>query len=176
MITTFILQGGQHIDENGKVYNKGDSITSSLPLDKIFKNKFIIDHTATQTGAFQQQSVVVDKPDIPVLSQVPFDEEGGADASSVPPTSDQNPSEQLTTDDHPKYGKDISADFDIAEEVGLKVYCKSAWCVVIDPENGDVMNEAKLRKKDVVEFLEQYLDDDLDDDDLDDDDLDDDEL
>ncbi len=36
----FELLGGGHVDENLKQYKKGDTITSSLNLDKLFKNKF----------------------------------------------------------------------------------------------------------------------------------------
>lgn len=56
---------------------------------------------------------------------------------------------------HPEYGEDITSEFPLAVEKEVKVYVKKHWCQVVDEtEDGEeVLNDAKLRKKHVDEFL-----------------------
>lgn len=61
-----------------------------------------------------------------------------------------------------EHGVDVSKAFPTAAEVELRVFEKSKWFTVVDPENGEVLNEKKLRKDKVEAFLAEYLPDDED--------------
>ncbi len=84
------------------------------------------------------------KPNIP-SPQADFDKgEGEGDTD----TSSPNPA-------HPKFGEDITSEFPLAVDLSVKVFEKKYWCLVVDVEEGDeVLNEKKLRRKNVNAFLE----------------------
>lgn len=56
---------------------------------------------------------------------------------------------------HPEFGEDITSEFPLAEEKEVKVYIKKHWCQIIDKteDEEEVLNDSKLRKKAVNEFL-----------------------
>ena len=58
-----------------------------------------------------------------------------------------------------EHGVDVSKDFPTAAKVDLQVFEKSKWFTVVDPDNGEVLNDKKLRKSKVEDFLADYLDD-----------------
>lgn len=57
---------------------------------------------------------------------------------------------------HPEFGEDITSEFPLAKEKEVKVYIKKHWCQVVDETEGEeeVLNDSKLRKKNVDAFLE----------------------
>ena len=63
-----------------------------------------------------------------------------------------------------EHGVDVTSDFPIVSKLDmeLKVFEKSKWFTVVDPENDEVLNEKKLRKGKVEGFLKDYLQDDED--------------
>ena len=67
-----------------------------------------------------------------------------------------------------EHGTDVSKDFPTAAKVELQVFEKSKWFTVVDPDNGEVLNDKKLRRKNVEDFLADYVQDDKDEDDDDD--------
>ncbi len=84
-----------------------------------------------------------ESPNIP--SPGALDDIGGGGSDTFPPTL------------HPEFGENITSEFPLAKEMEVKVYIKKHWCQVIDEtEDGEeVLNESKLRKKNVNGFLEE---------------------
>ncbi len=56
---------------------------------------------------------------------------------------------------HPEFGEDITSEFPLAEEKEVKVYVKKHWCQIVDTteDEEEILNESKLRRKNVNEFL-----------------------
>jgi len=127
---------GDHY-QNGKRYRAGDIVESSLDLCVRFPAKFERDFAAEQKA---NTAPAVSKPNIP-----PPVDKGG----------DKNKPSPLST----KYGEDVTSKFPTAEEVEVLVFEKSKWYTVVDKADGEVLNEKKLRRKDVEPFLGQYLSD-----------------
>jgi len=61
--------------------------------------------------------------------------------------------------DENEHGIDVTKEFPNASIVELKVFEKSKWFTVIDPDNGEVLNDKKLRRNKVESFLAGYLPD-----------------
>ena len=149
----FKLKRGTHYDRNGKVCKKGDIVESSRDLVAVFsKEKFERDFVAEQKAGV----VTVSKPNIPP----PVDKDEDRIEDEVEDDVEETKSESLST-----YGKDVTSKFPTAEKVEVSVFEKSKWYTIVDKADGEVLNEKKLRKKEVKPFLEQYLDEGADDDD-----------
>jgi len=135
-----VLRGTHYRD--GKVYRKGDTIETSLDLVAMFgKARFERNFEAEQrTG-----SVVVNKPDIP-------------------PPVDEAETQFDGSDDSIDYGEDVTSEFPTAEKIEVLVFEKLKWYTVVDKADGEVLNEKKLRRKDVEPFLGLYLDENTDED------------
>ena len=136
----FKVKNGEHRGRDKKVYKKGDIIESKADLRRIFRGKFREVH-----GKGPSSPEDVEKPKIPG----PADEGGEDKEVASPPKSD-------TTEKPSEYGVKVTSEFPTAKKVKLDVYRKAFWHVVVDPENGNVLNDKKLRKKDVEPFLAQY--------------------
>ena len=163
------LKCGSHT-QDGKKYIAGDTIESNVDLAKIFPFKFV------KIEGIAPVNEDVAPPDIPMLQ-----EEGKEDSASkslepsFPEVETQQsnatiplPSEtkeEEIKEEESEYGKDVTAKFPSASKVKLKVYVKSNWYSVVDPDDGEVLNEKKLRKRAVTEFLKDYLEEDVDADD-----------
>jgi len=134
----FKLKRGSHY-QGDKKFMKGDTVESSHDLVTLFgKEKFERDYPAEQKAGI----ATINKPNIPSpVAKADVDKEPG------------------------EYGEDITSEFSTAEEAEVTVFEKSNWCTVVDKEDGEVLNEKKLRRKDIEPFLEQYLtDEDVDED------------
>jgi len=148
----FKVKRGIHYGKDGKVYKKGESVESLNDLVAIY-------------GAvkFERDFVAEQKAGIAVVDNKP----------NIPPPVDKGEDKKSTSSPLSKYGEDVSSNFSNAAKVGVSVFEKSKWHTVVD-EDGEVLNEKKLRRKDVNPFLEQYLDldeeDDLDEDEEEEDD------
>ena len=120
------------------IYKPGDTVESDVDLTKVFKNKF-------------EEVVSADRPTAVLNIPLPHkdDEGGGAEEASPPRPGD--------------YGKEVTKDFPLADELGLRVYEKYGWFTVVDPGDGTVLNEKRLRKDAVEKFLREYLPEETDD-------------
>jgi len=137
----FKVKRGTHY-RDGKVYKKGDTMESPIDQVAIYgKERFERDFEAEQKAGI----VVIDsKPNIPPPVGVGVDKDGD-DA-------------EITSPSLSEYGKDVTSEFPTAEEMSVTVFEKSKWFTVVDADDNEVLNEKKLRRKDVEPFLEQYLD------------------
>ena len=139
----FKVKKGTHYGRGGKVYKKGDSVESSRDLASVFsKEKFERDYAAEQKVGV----AVVDKPNIPL------------------PVAEVKESKEDDVKEFGEYGEDVTSEFPTADKVEVMVFGKSKWYTVVDKADGEVLNEKKLRRKEVEPFLEQYLNDDTDED------------
>lgn len=150
---------GNH-EQNGRLYKPGDIIETSLDLPSMFKaNKFErIRKTKGHTGPADTGTVIATKTRPP---------------SS--PTAEDVPEEDKNPRANRGYGKDVSSEFSTAKEAAVKVFRKGNWFLVVDKNDGQVLNEKKLRRKEVEPFIEQYLnppeEDDVEDEDVEDEDV-----
>lgn len=138
---------GQHVG-NGKLYKPGDVIETSRDLPTIFHGKDASGRN--RPGKFEK--VYEDLKDT-----------GAKDTSrirkpNIPPGVSPKQETKKVVDEESVHGKDVTSEFPTAEKVGVKVFEKSRWFTVVDTQDNSVLNEKKLRKKDVEPFLEQYLD------------------
>lgn len=149
---------GDHVepDANGKPvkYVAGDVVPSKIDLVRTFPEKFEL-----VEGQEVSKGEKLNTPSIPLPNEVKR-EITNVESETPEPIESETPSES-------EYGQDVSDEFPTASEVNLKVFEKSKWYTVIDPEeDNEVLNEKKLRKNAVEDFLAQYLsDDDADDED-----------
>ena len=154
---------GNHEDNNGKIYRSGEYIESASDLTKQFKGKFEKiqdpDTIARITKEANKKVHTSSKPDI-----------------KKPKAKNKKKSKPSV---HPEYGTDVSKDFPISKELGLKIYEKNKWFNIIDPETEEVLNGKKLRAKKVKSFLEKYqeeLEDEEDEEEVDEDEEEDEEV
>jgi len=79
---------------------------------------------------------------------------------NIPPPIDKGEDEKTVSSPLSDYGEDVTTEFPTAEQIEVKVFEKSNWFTVIDEVDNSVLNEKKLRRKEVEPFLIQYLEDD----------------
>lgn len=159
---------GNHIgpaDEEGNriTYKAGDTISSEENLAEKYPQKFIL---LQGSGSAQQNVPVAPKIQIPKRKgkkeeKIEYNRDGSVYRDMEDPVISSNESE---------HGIDVTENFPTASEAGLHVFEKARWFTVVDPDDGEVLNEKKLRKKAVKSFLEDYLTDDDDDTEEDDED------
>ena len=146
---------GNHIMD-GKTYVAGDRIETSKDLTIKLGHKF---KRIVQKEDFEPDQL---QPNIPAKGI--GNKSGQEDEIKSPSATDKS---ETKTSEH---GVDITGEIDGAAEIGVKVYMgKANWCVVVDNEDGKILNDTKLRKKHVVEFLESIIEAEDDDDDEDED-------
>jgi len=150
----FVLKSGGHVDLAGKEYKKGDTITTPINLAEKFRNKFrLVSEDAVKP---EKEPKIVSPEDVHSVEQE------SEDTTSTPASAIRNVKPTITKDDldeESEYGEDVTDEFPIAKDVELQVFVKKAWYTVVDPENGNVESDPKLRKKAVNPFLEEYLED-----------------
>jgi hypothetical protein len=152
----FKVKGGTH-EQNGKSYKKGDFVDTELPLTEMFRGKFerqFDQETLKDTG-------VVSKISKPNITPPPL---GGSKAVTAELPSKEKEAvldikDETFVEEYPEslYGTDVTDKYPTAEEVHVKVFEKSKWCVIVDPIDERVLNDKKLRGKDVEDFLEDLL-------------------
>jgi len=150
-MSRFLLKNkcGTHIEpgKEGKApvqYKPGDIVQSDRDLIELFPNKFEI----PPGEAGQSNTPIVPPPDIPLPTK------------SV---SSEDTDEKVDSPSGSKlvigYGKDVTASFATAAVVDLRVFEKSKQYTVVDPEDGEPLHNGKLRKKQVEDFLQKFVED-----------------
>lgn len=161
---------GNHIerDEKGELitYKSGDTVSSDRDLVTMFPDKF-------ELVSGQGSEDIPTAPEIPSPSKGKKGKKKGKKKDAVSETQSPEPGEKLS-----EHGIDVTANFPIVSELSieLKVFEKSKWFTVVDPENDEVLNEKKLRRDKVEGFLKDYLHDDDEDEDKDEDEDEDEDL
>jgi len=143
---------GNHIerDKKGKpvTYKSGDIVESDRDLVTAFPGKFEV-----VPGQFSEDGVVT-APNIPEPSK----------KEKKITISPKKAISKKTEIPESEYGVDVTKEFPTASEVELKVFEKSKWLTVVDPDNNEVLNDKKLRRDKVEGFLADYLRDEEDED------------
>jgi len=133
----FKVKRGTHY-KGGVVYKKGDLVDTSIDLVARFgKAKFERDFKAEgATGG-------------PISGTKP----------AIPTSTNESRTVKAVTKPLPPspYGKDVTSNFPTAKDVDVTIFERAKWHTVVDNTDGEVLNEKKLREKDVGAFLEQYL-------------------
>ena len=125
----FRLKGGRHVEDD-ITYNKGDVITTGTDLAAKFgKRRF------ERLGKFVDEDV---------------------EQPRIRSTQSKTRKKKSKKKEKDSCGLDVTEDFAVAKDAGLTVFEKEHWLTVFD-ENDVVLNDKKLRKKDVPSFLEEYL-------------------
>ena len=140
---------------NRTTYKSGDRVSSDEDLVTKWPGKFGL------VGAYDE-GPVSDAPEIPTPSDKKAKKDAKGKVTKTKTSKIEPPAEG-------KHGIDVTKDFPTAATVELQVFEKSKWFTVIDPDNGEVLNEKKLRGKHVEDFLKDYLPDNEDTNDEDDD-------
>ncbi len=144
----FKLKGGSHIQDD-VTYNKGDTITTDIDLAAKFGK-----HRFERIGR-----MVDDNVKQPEIKSVRKGKGKKKKTSSKKTSSKPLPSTSSKTKKEvkkEKYGMDVTEDFPTAVEAGFTIFEEEHWFTIVD-ENDEVLNDKKMRKKDVPAFLENYL-------------------
>ncbi len=147
----FRLKGGNHVEDD-VTYKSGDIIDSPRDLVAMFRGKFeraFDKELEAKSTKGTKDKTVPSKPAIPPVSEA----DGKADKTKP---------EASPIIKEGEYGRDVTAEFPTAEELDVMVFEKSKWYTVVDNEDNKVLNEKKLRAKEVQPFLDSYLEDDED--------------
>jgi hypothetical protein len=131
----FKVLGGQHVDENMRTYRKDDVIVSDFDLVDKFPNKFERLHD--------------DPAPVPVANLEPIipGKSKEADPPAEPPLVD--------------YGDEVTEDYNCEDDI--HVFRKGTWCTVMDAD-GKVLNDKKIRAKEVQAFIDDLYEDEVDED------------
>ena len=124
------------------VYKAGDVIESDNDLAKMFPNKFI-----------RMGDLVVNPA--PVKTDVQRAAEEGFKDVMPPP---EEPLEEPLEEDGNPLGRDVTKRFPLAEEEDFLVFARGgAFSVVEADDPTTLLHEKPLKRKDVVDFIEMYL-------------------
>lgn len=127
---------GLHYEDTGKgkqkVYKRGEIITSPLNLIEMFPNKFEEVHETR----------------LPVRKAAPAPAREVSEREVSEPVRGKN-----------KFGKDITANYESAEDAGFQVFIdKEGAVTVVDEDAPEVaLNEVPLRKSKVDSFIAKHL-------------------
>lgn len=134
---------GPH-EQDGKVYKSGDIIETDRPLDEMFPLKF----DELPDPEWDKRKETRRKPAIATPKTKKRDK---VDAE----TEDVTPSKESASTSS-EYGEDVSDQFEGAAKAELQVFVKHNWYTVVDPEDGTVLTETRIRKNQVPAFLDKY--------------------
>lgn len=127
----FKLLGGSHTEDKVS-YSKGDVITTDTDLAAKFGKR-----------RFERLGKLIDEDvEQPVIKTVR--------------TKGKKKTKKKSKEKKNNLGLEVTEDFAVAKEAGFTIFEKERWFTVFD-ENGMVLNDKKLRKKDVPSFLEEYI-------------------
>lgn len=128
-VRSYTLLHGTHIHE-GRKHFKGSVITTHLPLAELFANKFEETRTVVTPTA-------------------------SADSAQATATVTEN----STPSKRSQFGKDVTANYDLAEQAGLRVFVKDGGYTIADEDKPteSISGPAPLQKADVKPFLKKYL-------------------
>ena len=180
----FRLKGGEHVEGN-KTYKKGDIVPSMTDLVARFKGKFErifsqeqlegiaaassqptipepkteVEEDKTSTSVSSEEVEEVEEVDEIDDLEEEEEEEEVEEVDEIDDLEEEEEEEEVA----PGYGQDVTEEFPKAKKAGYRVHEPSkAWFDVIDPDADDpadaVMNESKLRRKDVDSFLAKLKD------------------
>lgn len=130
----FLLLEGQHKDTaTKKSYKKGDIVESLRPLDTLFRNKF--------------QQISEDGLAVPPENPVAIP---GLDEENVQPQIDPLCLE---------HGTEIM-DFPQANKMGMRIFHKKGHYIVVDTDDGSVINQKKLSWRRLESFVDDLVNED----------------
>lgn len=142
--------------EGKREYKKGETFTSSYDMCATFSNKFECLGEVTETTSASLVVSVKDevKPAETSVSESVEKPDEQPSAKEVETPSAPIPSVVTT-----EYGEDVTNQFQKAIDAGVKVYVKSGWFNVYDPDDkgGEPINVKKLRKDAVDEVIDAYI-------------------
>jgi hypothetical protein len=132
------LGGGSHDHNDGKVYSKGDIISATMDLEKMFPQKF------------RRVDFVV-APEPPPVGAVPVPPSAGAAPTSPPP-------KKLQVKVKPKdaRGDDVTGEFKF-DGPGLKVFQRGDFFHVYEGDKVAPIHPKGLRKQEVLNVIKNFL-------------------
>ena len=164
-------------NQNGRDYKPGDVVKTSMDLCKKFPNKF---EKIYDKDDKRDTGKKVPKIQIPKEVNAPTEDTGSGDSKQLDsePVSNKQPENKLPKKgiNSKKYGINVTEEFPIATENDFCVYEKTEangkWYNIIEmDEDRKKVLLKKARKKDVVNFIEEILNEEIyDDEDEEDDD------
>jgi hypothetical protein len=160
---------GTH-SQNGKTYHPGDVVETDMDLSVKFHTKFVKiydDEDKKDTG---KKTPKIATPPDPASKKTEADKDNKSKSASVSKKSKKKVKKTKgKKKNSKKYGVNVTEDFPLAEDNGLRVYEKSKVFSIIemDADNKKVCLK-KTKKKDVVNFIEAMLEDEIHDDEDDD--------
>jgi len=134
---------GNHIEKNSEgkpiTYKSGDVVKSDRDLTIAFPGKFevVLGGDASE--------------DMPTAPNIPK----SSKKKKITTSPKESVSEKVEIPES-EHGVDVTKEFLTASEAKLKVFEKSKWFTVVDPDNNEVLNEKKLRRGKVEDFLADY--------------------
>lgn len=137
---------GHHV-EDGKIYKSGDIIETERDLPTIFHGKDA--KGRNRSGKFERVHENLKDTGTKDTSRI--------QRPNIPPGVSPKQKTKVANKES-AHGEDVTSEFPTAEKVEVKVFEKSRWFTVIDTQDDSILNEKKLRRKEVELFLEQYLD------------------
>lgn len=139
----FEVLAGKHSHDDGRVYRKGDVVTSGTDLDALFRNKFRRLHEAENGGGSTRAAAPPEADKAPKRKKVKLAKKKEAPAPAA--ASDER-------------GENATATFDLPEGAeGLSIHRRGTWYHVYDGDAPAPINDKGLKKSAVVEFIQSWL-------------------
>jgi hypothetical protein len=142
---TFLVLEGKHTEEDGKVYKKGDKVTSPAPLDEMFANKF--QRLEGVTHDPRDYDKTFDNDDVMDELLTEKDKPGG--------TGDEAEPDDAHEGEETDHGTDVSSKFKEAADADLVVFrTEDGGYNVADKDNpAKSLNKKPLKFGQVRNFL-----------------------
>ena len=146
---------------NRITYKALDRIQSDEDLETKWPGRFTLISASDEIPVSKAPKIPggkKDKKDKKTTPEVEYNRDGTIYKDMEDPIISDNVGTGFETPVENEHGVDVSKDFPTAAKVELQVFEKSKWFTVVDPDNGEVLNDKKLRKSKVEDFLADYLD------------------
>lgn len=165
---------GMH-SQNGRIYHPGDIVETDMDLCEKFRNKFVKVYDEDEKKDTGHKTPKISTPPSKASKDAESnkDKQSKSDPASKKPAGKKNKKNSKKKNskkkNSKKYGVNVTEEFPIADENNLRVYEKTAtngkWYSIIemDEDNRKILLK-KTRKKDVVNFIEEMLEDEVHDD------------
>jgi hypothetical protein len=178
------VAAGRHVEADGTIYQTGDVVESSLPLDRIFRNKFKRPEAGAKAGSSVQRVVelIDDNPEASVAGGELRVQPGDEPRRLRPETTVTKPAEAEAEREAPKarggkprgkakkgshakakaeedqsLGDEVTRDFDKAGEKDLRVFHDGRHYHVAGKDAPEkALNDEPLTKRDLEKFLNSY--------------------
>lgn len=148
----FKLLGGTHF-EDGKLYRRGEVVESNRPLDTNFENKFqkVGGPVSESPRAKEIRARKASKSAAPVKTA-----KGGKKGPQKGAEAGQGAGKDPGAN---PFGKDVTGEYEQAQNFGLQVFRKRDLHTVIDPADPKTpLNEKGIPSDAVNDFVENYFD------------------